>query len=299
MAESTFSLTYDGQALRNHEMPVRDLAPALLALGDVFVAASKELYPKRDPVGLNIKTTSDGSFLVHLALHSPHAWDQILEVLGGTAITALSNIESMVTGTKGVFAYLKARKNRQIVSAETAPEPGVLKVKFTDGATLEVPSVVLDMGEKISIRRATQAVVGPVAREGIEIVKFDASIPSIEPLVIAKEDLPAFDFPAPPQIEEPPDISHRKAWLTIAMLRFEERNVWRFSDGTAYFAAVIEDEGFLHRVENREIGFLSGDSLYCDLRVEQTRRSDGRPHTSYFVERVLESQTGGGTIGLF
>ncbi|HVW88615.1 MAG TPA: hypothetical protein VHC01_04045, partial [Gaiellaceae bacterium] len=273
MAQTTFSLTYDGAALRDHQMPVRELSPALFALGELFVDASKILYPDRDPVGLNVRATDEGSFLIHLALRTPAVWDQIIDLLGGQTVSALSNLENVVLGSRGLLAFIQKRKNREIALTEPAAEPGMVKVTYRDGASVEVHNVALGMGEKLAVRRATQAVVGPLAVEGIEVAKFNATRAEFEPVTITKEDLPAFDFPVAPILEEAPSVSHRTAWLEIAALRFAERNVWRFSDGSAYFSAVIEDEGFLHKVDNREIGFLSGDSLYCELRIEQARGS--------------------------
>jgi hypothetical protein len=299
MAETTFSLKYEGAALREHQMPVRELSPALFALGELFIDASKILYPDREPVGLNVSGAGEGSFLVHLALKSPALWDHIVDLLGGQTVSALSNLENVVLGSKGLFAFIQRRRNREIAMTAPAAEPGLIKVDFKDGGpSVEVHNVALGMNERIAVRRATQAVVGPLAVEGIEIARFETNQSEIVPVTLTKDDLPAFDFPVAPLLEEAPAISRRTAWLEIATLRFAERNVWRFSDGGSFFSAVIEDDGFLHRVENREIAFLSGDSLYCDLRIVQTRGSDGRLITHYFVERVLDTRTGEGQMGL-
>ena len=40
LAETAFQIAYEGPALETGRMPVRDLAPALLALGDLFTEAS-------------------------------------------------------------------------------------------------------------------------------------------------------------------------------------------------------------------------------------------------------------------
>ena len=38
MSRTDFTLTYDGPSLRSHEMGVRKLAPAMLAVGELFDA---------------------------------------------------------------------------------------------------------------------------------------------------------------------------------------------------------------------------------------------------------------------
>lgn len=65
-AETGFSVVVDGPTLADGQMSVRDLAPALLALGELFAEASVIAYPAREPVALNIKATDKGSFDANL-----------------------------------------------------------------------------------------------------------------------------------------------------------------------------------------------------------------------------------------
>ena len=41
MSRTDFTLTYAGPALQDHEMNVRDLAPAMLAVGELFEALNR------------------------------------------------------------------------------------------------------------------------------------------------------------------------------------------------------------------------------------------------------------------
>jgi hypothetical protein len=94
VAQTAFEVTYDGPALADGRMPVRDLAPALLALGDLFAEASALVYPEREPVALNIKATQEGSFVVQLILES--AWDDVLDIFNSDAATALVNLKEII-----------------------------------------------------------------------------------------------------------------------------------------------------------------------------------------------------------
>lgn len=58
--------------------------------------------------------------------------------------------------------------------------------------------------------------------------------------------------------------------LIIESAVFKDGNQWRFSDGSASFAAAIADEHFLARIENGE-RFGKGDHLVVDLAVDQSR----------------------------
>ena len=63
-----FSVTYAGDALDNNLMGVKDLAPALLSLGQAFERANTLLNGDRATVNLNIKALSPGSFGISLVL---------------------------------------------------------------------------------------------------------------------------------------------------------------------------------------------------------------------------------------
>ena len=53
MSKASLRLAYDGEALASHCMDVRDLAPALMGLGELLNAANFELNGKN--VGLEVK----------------------------------------------------------------------------------------------------------------------------------------------------------------------------------------------------------------------------------------------------
>lgn len=66
--KAAFKIAYDGEALRDHSMNVRDLAPALLSLGKLFDAANLALNGDKATVNLQVKAHSAGSFEVALEL---------------------------------------------------------------------------------------------------------------------------------------------------------------------------------------------------------------------------------------
>ncbi|MFH1620779.1 MAG: hypothetical protein ABIB04_01705 [Patescibacteria group bacterium] len=59
--DNSFRISYDGPALASHEMDVRELAPALLAIGGIFEEANKELNGERVKVAVNMKAVEPGS----------------------------------------------------------------------------------------------------------------------------------------------------------------------------------------------------------------------------------------------
>lgn len=285
MAETTFDITYDGPALEDGRMAVRDLAPALLAAGNLLTETSALLYPDREPVALHIEATSKGSFDVHLIVEAKNAWDELIDVFGADGATALANMVQLVFGGSlfgGVFWLIKKVSNRPIKSVTESPKPGVIVITLDDDTTLEVPADVLRLYQSVEIRRKAREVVEPLKREGVNELRVSAKD---DRLVVEKGDVPAYELPeAPPEPLRDQEVERH---LEIVSVVFEEGRKWRFTDGAHEFSAEIQDEGFIGRVDAGE-RFGKGDVLRCRLREVQVRRIPGGLRTDYYVLEVLD-----------
>jgi hypothetical protein len=281
MAEAAFGVKYEGPALADGRMAVRDLAPALLALGDLFAEASTIAYPDRPPVALNIKATEDGSFLVHLILEAGDAWDRLVDIFGSDSATAVANLLAFIAGGKGVLWLIKTIGRRRIVGREEVT-PGVIRITLNDGTTIEVPAQVFALYGALEVRRQAREVIEPLNREGVERVQFRAE--EVTLVSIDRDDVPSYDVP---EVEDVPlqelDV---EMVVSIVSVVFTEGNKWRFSDGTNTFYAAIEDKGFVERVEHGE-PFRKGDMLRSRVHITQSQRGDGL-HSEYRVLEVLE-----------
>jgi hypothetical protein len=229
VADTEFAVVYDGPSLTDGLMPVRDLAPALLALGDLFVEASRVTYPDRDPVGLNIKATSEGSFLVQLVIHSPDTWDQVRDLLSGTTLVALVNLKELIVGARvGLFWLIQRLHGRRIVQRDTVDSAHV-RLTLDDQTTVDVPAGVLSLYETVSVRRTVRQVVEPVKRPGIRQVRFvsDEQV-TVE---VGEPELPAYDVP---ELEEILLTEYeQQTVVAVATASFEERYKWRLTEGEA------------------------------------------------------------------
>lgn len=280
MAETAFGVTYDGPALASGSMPVRDLAPALLALGDVFAEASAALYPDREPVALNIKATSKGSFDVHLILEAVGLWDQVVDLLNHDAADALANLMQIVGGSYGLFAFIRALKRRRIKKREEAG-PGRIKLTLDDGETIEVRSEAFDLFRNLQVRRHVRKVVEPLTRDGIDVLELHSDTT----VSVSSGDVPAFE---PPEMHEIPLLDQvTEMVVAIVSVAFKEDNKWRLTDGERTFFATIEDGAFLERVLRGVESFRNGDMLKCEMRIVQSRDDEGL-HTDYHVLEVIQ-----------
>jgi hypothetical protein len=283
VAEKEFSVLYDGPAIDSGRIPVRDLAPALLALGDLFVDVSVLTRPQQKPVGLSIEATSEGSFVVHLVLEAENAWDHVEELFASTGATALVNLWTLVVGTgTGLFAIIRKIRNRKIASQETVA-PGRIRLTFDDGEMFEISAEVLGFYFNESIREKARAVIAPLTNPGIERIEFRSD--TTPGVTIETADVPAFEVP---EIEDVPLSDNEVDMIAaIASVAFTEGNKWRLTDGDHTFYAAIEDENFLQRVNDGIEVFRKGDMLRCRMRVVQSERADGL-HNEHHVLQVIQ-----------
>lgn len=282
MAHTEFGVTYDGPALAGGTMDVRDLAPALLALGDLFVAAGRTVQKDAEPPSLQIKATTHGSFLVDLALHAGGAWDYLRGMLSSESVNALTNLLDIVIGASGLFALLKALRNRKIASVEPL-QPGWVRITVEgDRTTFEGPAEVLQLLQSADVRRATARVVAPLKRSGVESVEFRTD--STPTVTISAADVDAYEVPDIPDEVLLQETQER--YVSIASVAFIDGNKWRLSDGNQTFHAALVDEDFRSRVDRGIEAFRAGDMLHCRIRTVQTKRQFGL-HTEHEIVQVI------------
>ena len=114
--KAAFKIAYDGDALRDHSMDVRDLAPALLSLGKLFDAANLILNGNKATINLQVKAHSAGSFEVALELFQSFS-TQVSHFLVGDLVTSVLNLKELVaggsTGIVGIFYLIKKLKGKK------------------------------------------------------------------------------------------------------------------------------------------------------------------------------------------
>lgn len=93
----TLYVRYDGEALRSHEMDVKQLAPALLSLAKAFDIMQKDVAPEAR-VHLNAQATREGSFTIDLLLHFVNEAEGLLTGNGVTAIVNASGLMAIYFG---------------------------------------------------------------------------------------------------------------------------------------------------------------------------------------------------------
>lgn len=165
MAEYGLHVAYDGPALREGRMEVRELAPALLALADLFREANHVLHPDESSVSLEIEATRDGSFDIGLVLVF---FAGATSVLSSDPTTGIVNLKELVVGPYGLLSLVKRLRGRRVVETQMQPEAVVYTTE--DGDRLTIPRFTHAAFQRVRIRRSTREFLQPLEAPGIDKV---------------------------------------------------------------------------------------------------------------------------------
>ena len=267
-----FHVVYDGPALAEHRMDVRDLAPALVAFADLFTAVNKEINGDAADVRVQVNASfKAGSFGIDLVA-TQHLLSQLKDIFSGTSASAVSNASGIlaligmtVTSGYGLIQLLLKLGGRKPVKIEQKGE--IARVWISQTETVEVERNVIRLYRNSVVRTSLEKVVSPLEREGID--DFGIVMDGRKVLDIHAGDVPSFNAGVTEiEAEIVSDMTARKL-LQIESLTFKDGNKWRVNDGSATYHVAIEDKAFLAKIDAGQ-RFGKGDVLVVDLRQVQS-----------------------------
>ena len=287
-----FSIKYDGPALAEHQMDVRELAPALIALSELLEQANKAAFPDADEVRVNVQGNfKGGSFGVDLiALQSIK--DQLVSMFSGPEATAVANLLAILGGIGligaaggGLMGVIKWLGGRKPTSIRVDGDKTIFEIRDVETVeTFEVDLVAGRLYQSRVVRQSLAKVIRPLERDGIDVFACgrDGSTES----VVTKEEASSFTMAAG-DVDIVSDTLSESVLLQIESAVFRDDNKWRFSDGSTPFFAEIADEKFLNRINSGAERFGKGDVLIVDLRRVQFVTDNGLK-LEYSIEKVHE-----------
>lgn len=284
-----FSIKYDGPALAEHTMDVRELAPALIALSDLLEAANKAAFPDANEVRVSVNGDfKGGSFGVDLIALQTVA-QQLVAAFSGQTATAAANLAGILSGIGlfggGLIALIKKLRGRRPSEVRTTDNQFILVLREEQvEETIEVDLLTGRLFQTRVVRQALAKVLLPLAREGIDT--FMAGHGGKVTRLVDAHDYPLFAAAAAEADVVSDNVVH-SVLLQIESAVFKDGNKWRVHDGDKAFYAEIVDAGFIERVESGMERFGKGDILVADLRRVQLVTDAGLKN-EYRIERVLE-----------
>ncbi len=293
MKPAQFKIVYDGSALTNNEMSVNDLAPALLAIGDLMETVGNTLYGDKFKIGVSVKGSfKTGCFGVEMVASTQNIILDAIDLFNHGNTTAVLNAASLIGlvggGSSTLIGFLRWLKNRKITKREVI-DNGVVRV-FVDEDHYDIEQVALGLLQNHKIRKAFDDLINkPLSTDGIDsfaIMNLDA--PETPVVFIERDESVYFSAPTPSDEEINNQITIVS--LQIVSASFAEGNKWRFYDGSQNFFAEILDEAFLIRVQNSEEAFAKNDILKVKIQVKQWLTNKGMK-TEYFIVEIIEHRS--------
>jgi hypothetical protein len=293
MENNSFKISYDGPALTNHEMNVKDLAPALLAVGELLEDANNILNGEKAKVVVNIKATNPGSVDVLFSV-CQDLLAQATSLFSSNGVNAIVNAKTLLDilgvglpssgGVIGIILWVRNRKIKNI----TKIEGNGFKIQTEDNDVRIVSGQEIKLFGFLNIRKNLEAIIKkPLEKEGVDKICFSKD-KNRSTNVIEKKDIELFS--APEVEQELIDESEVEMSLQIVNISLQEGGKWRFSDGNATFFAEIKDKDFVNKILKNEEVFAKDDLLKVVMKRKQYL-SGGGISTDYEILKIVEHRS--------
>jgi hypothetical protein len=310
MPSEKFQLTYAGETVNGGAMSVYELAPALIAVGDLIKDANRLFNGDRSSIDLSVQADfKKSSFEIDLLLNQQMLQSAygtfeflaavdakvLLDQLFGVAMEHSDKvIGGAVVGMIAIYKLLKGEKPKS-ESVTIKDNHGTINIDNRQ-ITVDAKSIQLYMNDPV--RADLDRFALPVTKEGIERVKISKDGNLLGELT--KGDLPP-RLSAPENQQEATEhsiTSDREAFVKVVTAGFED-NKWKFSDGSSKFNATIADPVFQEKLDNHQEGFYKGDVLRVVLKSTQTEKANGKIQTQYTIRKVIEHRRASSQTPLF
>lgn len=269
MAEEKVSLSYEGPAVADHRMRVRDLAPSLLAAADLFHDAQRILYPTEPSLDVEISTRAEGSYFVELVVEVAGVAGAVQQAIAAGS-TAAENLRSVVEAVRALFELIRGAGGERPVETVDNRD-GTTTLNFARADAVTVHNNTYNLYLDGVIRRDAREVVRPLRQSGYQSLSVEHAGALVE---LYRRDEEAFHTTDLDDTDGAVTTNTSETIVRIESLAFDDRQ-WRLNDGDHVFGATMLDADFMNRVRRRDETFGAGDALRVEMRTTQTINETG------------------------
>lgn len=273
MSNANFIISYDGPALIEHKMSVRDLIPVLEAVQKLLDTTNSILNDEGTEIQIHVQATEPKCFSIDFILQIV----QHLENLPHDTFDALFDVNRLIRilfGKDGLIACIKRLKGNADNNAN-------------------IPEDLLDLYHDLSIRKLIEKIISPLKKPGFEEISISDDRKKI--IKIGKKEVPYFCVPK--MEEKILSEKHLRLKLSIITLTFKKGNKWRLSHKDKTISVTITDDAFLREIDEDIAKFSKGDTLICSVLERQKQNVKG-VKSEYILEKVITHKHAGEQLGL-
>lgn len=289
--KAIFEVAYEGPAVDDGIMNVRELAPALLAIGDLVENSNRVIGDPKIQVKVVVKTGFEkGSF--QIALEVICGITEQLKALFDMS-NASSIPEALVAalwmGTNGALSLLnllkllRGRKINNLIVLENGHTRLEIRGNNGEFEYIEATEDVMRLYKDVPVRQNLRQVLEPLQKEGIEGFSVRKGTQVID--AVAKDQVPYYEVPIVPE-EEKVNTFSRRMYVKLVEVAFEDNLKWRVSDGenNKYYVSIV-DEAFMRELDSGK-AFAKGDILEVVFETTQIATSSGIKNEHRILEVI-------------
>ncbi len=299
MSREKVRIRYDGPALAEKSIDIDDLAPALLAIGELCKLANRRFNGDRVSVKVLVNADLDQNcFELNLELVQT-LLDQARSIMGNEDVATakelyewLGLLASPSIGILGVYGFLKFLGNQKIASKELQVQDGknVVQIKIEgNNNSVYIRPQTNELIEDPAVLNSVQKTLKPLAKEGYETLGFETIDGQKEEITKdeAKEILDA-DFSTRLGLTEYEERQIITAWIRVYAPVYEEKaQYWKFEFGEKHESIDISETDIAKNTIERG-GALVNDTYKVRLGITQIKTPSGKFKNRYKIEEVLE-----------
>lgn len=276
-----FSLVYDSDDTKYHEIDAATLGQSLLSLHDSLQDADKLINGEDSEIRVSVKANKPGSFGIEFSIIqlAANAVD-ILPIIGITVASASAFRGSVM----GVISAMKSKKVKLVVSNDD----GTATIEMNDGEKIICTNEVQKLVTSSVFRNKFEAVLfnDITEKNGAKVKFLDANERIVH--TIESEDLAHYKRQSKQVVVEA-DTTVSDVEIIFTQVNFGSKKGWRvlLPNGDSDTAVQMNDEAFLERISSRDENFIKGDQFKVSLQKITKFKTGTSPKTSFSIERVL------------